>query len=265
MKRFFALALAVAAAALGCQHTTEHSLPSLSGALVQRACSIGVARVSDAEGINFAIDLRDYLRAHGPCTDVRVVGDAETDQADLVVSARLGGSRTLGSTPEMRRATLAFIAGGLTGGLAVTFFIVSAVLTPNPPYSTAADIHSAQQTINAVGAVVGAIALATLGAGVYAVVDNGGAVEMRGEPLQADVEITRGGDTVARLDLRDTVAARANSPSRTPVHARGDEYAPLQRDLLDRVFEHIAAKLDELVSTTPPRPAQGMVDRPSAP
>jgi hypothetical protein len=222
--------------------------------MTPRPCSVGVGRIVDDEGVDFALDLRDYLRVRGPCRDVRLVVDAASDQTDLVVSGRLGGGRVLGPTPEHSAGVALIIAGGVGGGVTAGAFLLVGVLGQPNATQSAGQQQSDQKTfdtLTTVGLVAGAVGLAVVATGVVLLVDNGGAKEMKADPLDAELEITRGGDTVARLELRDTAMARGASVERTPTHARGDEFAPLSRVVPERVFEHVAAKLDELASTAP--------------
>ena len=82
----------------GC--ATSHALPHPSQVPPAPAgCAIGVGPLMDNEGVDLALDLRDYLRAHGPCRTVVAVTSTDDENVDLVVSGRATAHLTPGGTP----------------------------------------------------------------------------------------------------------------------------------------------------------------------
>ena len=242
-------AAAAAMLSLGCSHTSQHSLEApaqWSASETRRPCSVGVARVVDEQGVNFALDLRDFLRESGPCRDVRVVSDPTSDQAEYVVSGHFRGKLEPTFTPERLTGTGAATAGAV--GLVIgTELIFIPRLFPNPTASAASNSKTNSE-FGKVGITIDVVSGVVLLGGLVALLHNRGVHQIDAPALEADIEITRGSDTAARLVLRDTVEARAAPLQRTKPHNLVDYYAAIQREVVRRVFEHVAAKLDELSS-----------------
>ena len=240
------------ALSLGC--ATSHTLePPASLPQPGAACTIGVARFGDDTGLDFGVDLRDYLRAHGPCRSVILVSGDEGDAADFVVSGSARAKLTRDPIPagESMGAIFTGIGGGLllAGGI---FAAVGKEPDPKEPnYSDLKSSYDAMSTVKNVALVSGAV---FAGAGILSlIIDSSSVREMKMiGTIEADLEIRRAGSSVARWTVKDEVVSRGQHPAGRPESRESVEAGGLlYPEFFGRIFENVATKLDEVVRQNP--------------
>lgn len=251
-------ALALAAIALGgC--STQHRLPrTYASATPSAACTVGVYRFVDNLGFDHALDLRDHLRAHGPCRKVIIASGVDDERADVIVSGTVRSPATPDAEPGGMKAgstVLALGLGALIGGIVVKS--VSSEPEPDSRGLVNPGERSRYDTLDALGTglLVGGGITGSLGAGTM-VLDS---VVVRDMVLDAnvdaEVQVWRGGTSVATWPLLDKVKVRARQASGRP-ESRSSfaAHGPLYREVLTRVYEHVAARVADVVAARGPAP-----------
>jgi hypothetical protein len=245
----------VIAAGLAPACATSHELDAPARMPVSQAnCRIGVARFADENGVDHALDLRDFLREHGPCASVFAVSSTTAD-LDVVVSGTVQAKLTPEDTPAGVMVG-AVAAGAGLGAALVGVVFVSVGSEPSPDAAGFVDPGklSTYHTFNDLGTV---LLLGGAGMAMAAVIE--GVVDKRAirdiklhAEIDADVVFSRDGHAIDHLKLHDDVAARGRHPGGRP-EERGDfaAHGPLYRDAMTRVFEYVAARVGDLQAGRP--------------
>ncbi len=264
-------ALALAALALGgC--STQHRLPrAYSSATPTGACTIGVHRFVDNLGVDHALDLRDHLRAHGPCRNVIIASGTDDERADVIVSGTVRSPATPDPEPGGMKAGSTVLGLGL--GALIAGVVIKAVVSEPKADSRGLVSPDERRTYDTLqdlgtGLLVGGGITGTVGAGTM-VLDGVVVRDMvLDATVDAEVQVWRGGVSVGTWSLLDKVKVRGRqasgrSESRTSFAAHG----PLYREVLARVYDHVAARVTDLVAGRDPRPGaqpMGLADPPEA-
>ena len=237
--------------------STGHVLSVDAPAPAAGACTIGVAHFTDDTGLDLGVDLRSYLRDHGPCRDVLLVSDANDPRADVVVS---GDARTkMMREPITAEANWGAILTGVGLGSALGGGIMAAIATGSDCSGDTADpagCQSTNDTMSKIGVTMAEVGLAAAVVGVSMfVIDSAATRKMKVfGTIEADVDVERDGSSLSRWTAKDSVVSRGRHPHGRPegrdtVEATG----PLYPEFYTGIFGDIATKLDELVRDLPPR------------
>jgi hypothetical protein len=251
------LVLPLALAAAGC--ATTHALPHPPRMPAARAgCTIGVAPLPDEQGVDHALDLRDYLREHGPCKTVRAVTSQDDDTVDVVVAGKVTAQLNPGGTPGSTAAAgvLGAGLGALIGG-AVGLTIVAKDPTPDANGFVSPSERNSQTMMRGLGkALIGAGA-GVAAAGLAGLIVEGTVTRPISLSGRVDVDVTllRKGAVAGQLHEHDEVTARGKHPSGRP-EGRDLPAAtgPLYREIMARVYEHIAARVADALDGERPSP-----------
>ena len=228
--------------------STTHSLPDPARLpSPQGACSIGVASLMDQDGVDLALDLRDYLRVHGPCRRVTAVVSPEDDGVDVVITGKVTAQLKPGAPPG-----LILGAGTLGAGLGLALsgailYGVPALLPPKPDSKGFVDPSSraTQKTMEGLGVVGLGVGGGLSVAGLALMIIDGQLIREVSLDGSIDVEVRllRQGRPVAELHEHDDVTARGSHPGDQP-ESRSLPAAsgPLYREVMAHVFEHIAER-----------------------
>jgi hypothetical protein len=251
------LVLALGAAGCSTTHALPHPprLPAPAG-----ACSIGVASLMDEAGVDHALDLRDYLRAHGPCRRVVAVLRPDDDGVDVVVTGKVAAQLTPMASPPVFAFGSQALGVGL--GLAIAGAVLFGVAAANAPAADAKGFvnpgsRAQQKMLEQLGVVGLAVGGGVSGAGISLLIADNQAIREVSLDGRVDVEVSvlRQGHPVAELREHDEVTARGRHPPHRP-EPRGLPAAsgPLYREVMARVFEHIAARVADVLQAGDPAP-----------
>jgi hypothetical protein len=253
------LALVAAVGALGCATTHELGHPARMPSGLG-PCSIGVGALMDEAGVDHALDLRDYLRAHGPCRRVVAVMSPEDDSVDLAISGKLSALVTPSAASPVSQVSSRVLGVGL--GLAVAGAVLYgvAILAPPAPDSMGfvnPDSRATQKGMETAGiaglAVGGALSAVLIGL----MVADSQAIRQVSLDGRVDVELTliQKGRPVAELHEHDVVTARGKHPPRRPEPlSLPGASGPLYREVMARVFEHVAARAADAIQSADQAP-----------
>jgi len=253
-------ALILALGVMGCAttHQLAHPLRMPSG---QGPCSIGVGALMDEAGVDHALDLRDYLRTHGPCRRVVVVMGGEDEGVDLAISGKVSARITPSAVPPVFQAGSQVLGGGL--GLAIAGAVgygVAALMPPTPDSMgfVNPDSRATQRALESAGIVGMAVGGALSAAAIALLITDDKAIREVSLDGQVDVELTliRRGRPVAELREHDVVTARGRHPPKRPEpRSLPSAAGPLYREVMVRVFEHVAARAADVIQSGDQAPA----------
>src|SRR5262249_45796110 len=151
----------------------------------------------DDTGLDFAPDLRDYLRDHGPCRDVMLVFADDHGNADLVVS---GTARAKLNREQLTRE----VRGGMIWtGIGLGTMIDGLVFSNVGEEPTLHDIGNDMLIAGAV--------LTALGIGLFIADHSRQSVVVTGK-IDADLVIERRDGSVDRWTISDEVVAKRSHP-----------------------------------------------------
>jgi hypothetical protein len=217
------------------------------------ACSIGVASLMDEAGVDHALDLRDYLRAHGPCRKVKTVVSPEDDSVDLVITGKVNAQLTPDSLPPVMALASRTLGVGL--GLAIAGAVLYSVAVISPPTPDSKGFvdpgsRATQKWMMGAGVVGLSVGGALSGGSIALMIADEQVIREVSLDGRIDVEVTllRHGRPVDELREHDEVTARGKHPKGRP-EPRGLPGAsgPLYREVMARVFEHIAARAGDAI------------------
>ncbi len=243
----------------GCATTHElaHPLRMPSG---QGPCSIGVSALMDEAGVDHALDLRDYLRAHGPCRRVVAVMSPEDDSVDLAITGTLHAHVTPDDVPPVFQASSRLLGVGL--GLAIVGAVLYGVAVAAPPTpdsmgfvnpgsrATQKGMETAGVAGLAVGGVISAGVISLMIADAQAIRE----VSLDGR-VEVELTLIQKGRPVGEVHERDVVTAVGKHPaSRPESRSLPGSAGPLYRELMARVFEHIAARAADAIQSAEQAP-----------
>jgi hypothetical protein len=251
-----AIVLALVAAGCSSTHALPHPprMPSPLG-----ACSIGVASFMDEAGVDHALDLRDYLRAHGPCRRVTAVLGPDDDGADLVITGKVTAWLTPEPAPPLFFLGGRALAAGI--GLAVAGAVLYSVAVLSPPAADSKGFvdpgsRATQKELIKAGVAGLSIGGVISGGSVALMVADAQSIREVSLDGRVDVEVTllHQGRPVDELREHDEVTARGKHPaSRPEPRTLPAASGPLYREVMARVFEHVAARAGDAIQALPPR------------
>ena len=246
-------ALALSTTACSTTHSLQEAshLPSRQG-----ACSIGVASLIDpATGVDHALDLRDYLRTHGPCRRVTAVLSPDDDGVDMVITGKVTAQLSPQVAPPGMMLGAGLAGAGIGVALAgVACYTANAIGPPKPDSNgfISPSARASQKSLNGLGALGLAVGGGLTVAGISLMVIDAEAIREVSLDGRVDVEVSmlRKGRPVAELHEHDDVTARGSAADGQP-ESRSMPAAsgPLYREVMARVFEHIAARVTDEIQT----------------
>jgi hypothetical protein len=251
--RTTAACLAIAATACSSSHTiaVPTSLPE-----PKSVCTIGVGRFVDDTGLDLGVDLRDYLRAHGPCRTVVLVSSDDDDRPDVIVRGSARAQMTRDIVPAGMWVGSAGTGAGLGLLLVAGIFVGVAGATNCSNTTNPGECRSTNDTLKSMGGVSAYVGAGLAAVGVTTMVlDYASFREMKlTGTVEADVDIERDGGSIARWTSKDEVVSRGSHPSGRPESRDSLEAAgPLYPEFFAGIFGDIASRLDDTVRHLPPR------------
>jgi hypothetical protein len=259
VRRSVPATLALSLAAAGCA-STHTLLPPARLPSPQGACSLGVGSLLDEAGVDHALDLRDYLRAHGPCRRVTAVTSPDDEGVDVVITGKVLAQLTPAAIPPVFQLGTQGLGAGL--GLAIAGAVAYGVAALVPPTVNGNGFvdpssRAQQKTLEKLGVIGLGIGGVLTGGSIALMVGDAQGIREITLDARIDVEVSllRRGQPVAELREHDEVSARGKHPANRPEPRSAPAAAgPLYREVMARVFEHIAARAADVIQGgEPPR------------